>query len=145
MNNDEEDTFDIRELNSDQLKMDEAKAEEDQLKVIAHIKAQKELLEKSTHESIISNTKEVLSQNLESYKISFNEISKNLNSCYEAIDRLHIQIEIAAKRSNVAEIENYNEQLDVERQKLRSLIYQISNDIYGKSTTLIADCLSKIE
>ena len=142
LDNDEE--FDIREeVKLEHLDEDEEKNDQDQKKVVEHIKTQKELLQKQHLDREKCITKDKLSKDFNSYKVSFNQITKKLTSCYERIDDLRTHIDISIKKKSLTDIEKHNNELDTERQNLRSIINEL-NSIYITSTTVTADCLSKI-
>lgn len=114
----------------------------DQQKIIEYMKIQRiTLLENASKEG--NFTKEELSKEIDHYKVNFNRINKNLSNCYEKIDELNAYFSVALRNKQYADIEKYNKELDTERQKLRTLSYEISG-IYATSATLLVKCMSKI-
>lgn len=135
--------FDIRDtVTLDQLDDDEAKNEEEQEKVIAHIKKSQDVL--ITHErELLNETREDLEKQFNRFKAVFGILIKELIVLQEEIDHISIQIEISLRRNDVDTIHTYNEKLKEKRLLIRDQINELNNNIYNNTTTIFAKLLNR--
>lgn len=140
-NNESDNEFDIREqVTPEQMQAEEEKAEDDQKKVIEHIKnRQKELNEQE--ESSKNVTKQELEKEFDKYKKNFSNLIKELTLIHEQIDHTTVEIEVALRKGDIKTIENQNEVLKEKRAILRSQVNDLNNNIYNNTTTLISKFL----
>ena len=140
-NNESDNEFDIREqVTPEQMQAEEEKAEDDQKKVIEHIKnRQKELNEQE--ESSKNVTKQELEKEFDKYKKNFSNLIKELTLIHEQIDHTTVEIEVALRKGDTKTIENQNEVLKEKRVILRSQVNDLNNNIYNNTTTLISKLL----
>ena len=135
--------FDIREeVTPEQLTEDETKTEEDQRKIIEHIKkSQEALIENEKH--LLCQTKDELELQFNKYKSAFSFLIKELITIHEDIDHLTVQIEIALRKEDYKAINKYNETLQEKRVLLRNKVNELNNNIYNNTTTIVAKLLQK--
>ncbi len=138
-----ESDFDIRnEVTADQLNEDETKTEEEQRKIIEHIKKSQEALIENEKQSS-NETKEDLEKEFNRYKTTFSSLIKEFVTIHEDIDHITVQIEISLRKKDCKLIEKYNEEMKEKRLLLKIKVNELNNNIYNNTTTIVAKLLQK--